>query len=75
MQATGSRIGTVLQSIFTLIIALTIALVISWKMGLVTALFVPLLVLGIYLQTKIIMGHDSVEKTAFEKSAKVRALL
>ena len=32
---------------------------------------VPLLILGVYLQTKIIMGDDAVEKKAFENSGKV----
>ena len=73
-QATGSRVGTVLQGIFTLLIAIVISLFYSWKLGLVALIFVPFLVGGIYLQTKIIMGHDSVEKKAFENSANVRSM-
>ena len=61
--------GTVLQSIFTLIIAVVISLTYSWKLGLVTLVFVPFLVTGVFLQTKIIMGHEVVEKKAFEASA------
>lgn len=45
----------------------------SWKLGLVSLIFVPLLIGAMYLQTKIITGHDSVEKKAFENSANVRA--
>ena len=71
LQTTGSRVGTVLQSFFTLIIAVVISLTYSVKLGLLALLFVPFLVGGIYLQTKIIMGHDAVEKKAFEASANV----
>ena len=41
----------------------------SVKLALVATLFVPLMILGIFLQTKVIAGHESVEKKAFEKSA------
>ena len=39
-----------------------------------TSLFVPLLVLGVYLETKIIAGHDSLETKAFDGSGKVRCV-
>lgn len=68
-QATGSRVGTILQGVFTLVIALCVSLYYSWKLALVCSLFVPLLLVGIYFQMKVIMGHESIEKTAFEKSA------
>ena len=67
--ATGSRVGTITQGIFTLGISLGISLYYSWKLGLVCSLFVPMLIIGMYFQMKIIMGHESVEKKAFESSA------
>ena len=43
----------------------------SWKLGLVCSLFFPLTILAVVLEQRIIMGVDSVEKKAFEQSAKL----
>ena len=42
----------------------------QWKLGLAMTTFVPVVLVSFYYQTKIIMGQDTVEKKAFEKSAK-----
>ena len=68
-KATGSRIGTIVSSIFTLLISLIMALYYSWKLALVGSVFVPLMIFGIYMQMKVIEGNESFEKKAFEKSA------
>ena len=54
-----------------MVISIALSLYYQWKLGLVTSIFIPLVLVAIYFQTKIIMGHDTVEKDAFEKSAKV----
>ena len=40
--ATGSRIGAILHSVFTLLISVITSLVLEWRLGLVGCLFVPL---------------------------------
>ena len=69
--ATGSRMGTLSQGFFTLLIAVVLSIYYSWKMGLVASLFIPVLLIGIILQQKIMTGEDSIEKAAFEKSAQL----
>ena len=71
LQATGTRLGTILQSVFTLVISIALAMYYEWKLGLVTAVFMPLVLIGIYFQMKVVMGQDSVEVKALAKSAKV----
>ena len=69
--ATGTRIGSIMQGLFGLIICIIVALIHSWRLGLVTSLLFPALIGVVFIEMKIIMGQDTVEKKAFEKSAKV----
>jgi hypothetical protein len=43
----------------------------NWKLGLVAAAFVPLVLVSTYFQFKIIFGQAIVEKDQIEKSSKV----
>lgn len=61
-----------MQGLFGLIICIIVALIHSWRLGLVTSLLFPALIGVVFIEMKIIMGQDTVEKKAFEKSAKVR---
>ena len=44
----------------------------EWKLGMVGALFVPVVLVGSTAQAKIIASQDNLEKDALETSAKVR---
>ena len=70
--ATGARVGSIMQGIAGVIIAVLLGLYFNWKLGLVCSLFFPLLIIAVIFEQRIIMGVDSVEKVAFEKSAKVK---
>ena len=52
-------------------IAIVLGLCYNWKLGLVCAVFFPLLIGAVMLEMRITMGVDSVEKKAFEDSAKL----
>ena len=69
--ATGARVGSIMQGIAGVLIAVLMGLYFNWKLGLVCSLFFPLLIIAVIFEQRIIMGVDSVEKVAFEKSAKV----
>ena len=69
--ATGRHMGIIIQGILALSLSFILMLYYSWKLGLVGSLFMPPLLIGIYFQIRITMGHDSVEKVAFEKSAQL----
>jgi len=69
--ATGARVGNILQGIAGVVIASILGLYINWKLGLVCMVFFPMLVVAVIMQQNIINGVDSVEKVAFEQSAKL----
>jgi ABC-type bacteriocin/lantibiotic exporter with double-glycine peptidase domain len=74
-QATGSRAGTVTQSVTSLIAGISLAMYYSWKLGLVTLAFVPFVILSTYFQAQFIFGKAIIEKDQIEKSSKVGAFL
>ena len=69
--ATGSRVGNVLQAIFAMLIAVLISVAHEWRLGLVGAFLFPVMVLSVVLGQRVSHGVDSVERDAFEKSAKL----
>ena len=70
--ATGTRVGSIMQGVAGVLIAVIMGLYFNWKLGLVCSLFFPLLIIAVVCEQRIIQGVDSVEKVAFEKSAKVK---
>ena len=60
------------QSIFTILLAICAGIYHEWKLGLVSSLFVPFVLVGSVFQAKIMSSQDNVEREAFAKSAKVR---
>ena len=71
-QATGPRVGAILQSIFTIVLAVGAGIYHEWRLGLVGACYVPLLLISSTFQAKIIASHDNLEKEALATSSKVR---
>lgn len=62
-----------LNSISTLLIAVTLALTIEWRLALASMSFMPLIFLGTYFETKYLQGGGVAgDKHALENSAKVR---
>ena len=69
--ATGSRVGAILHASFTLILSIITSLVLEWRLGLVGCAFVPLVLIATFAQSKIVMGHDNIEKTGLAKANKL----
>ena len=79
--ATGARIGSMLQGLAGFLVAIgasplltaspVMAIYYNWKLGLLAALFLPLMIGAAVLHMKIIMGVDVVEKKALEKASKL----
>lgn len=69
--ATGSRLATLSQAVSTLIGSAVIALYYNWKVGLVVLSSVPLVLLAMYLESRINSGHLLREKESSEKATKV----
>ncbi|KAJ3619098.1 hypothetical protein MTP99_005885 [Tenebrio molitor] len=69
--AAGIRIGTVLNSISTFIVANTIAFYFEWKLALVLMSFSPIILLSIFFEQKFIQGDTKVNQKCLENSAKI----
>nr|CAD7460165.1 unnamed protein product [Timema tahoe] len=69
--ATGTRIGTILQSASTMVIGTILGLYYSWKLALVSLVTVPLVLGGIYGESKIIHSGGLHEKEALECATKI----
>lgn len=70
-QATGSRVGTIVQAITTLGTATIMVLVFDWRLGLVSLPFVPFVLAAVYLQAKILMGQSVTESKTLQEAGKV----
>ncbi|KAK7086307.1 tRNA N6-adenosine threonylcarbamoyltransferase [Halocaridina rubra] len=69
--ATGSRVGTIVQAIATLGLSIGLSLYYDWRLGLICTPFIPLTLVAVYLQSKILMGQSVTESKALEKAGKV----
>ena len=71
IQATGSRLGTLIETMVGMVASLIIAFVYSWMLTLVLFGFVPLFVIGGFLELQAITGHAGSSKKALEEAGKV----
>ncbi|CAH1380440.1 unnamed protein product, partial [Tenebrio molitor] len=69
--AAGIRIGTVLNSLSTFIIANTIALYFEWRLALVLMSFSPIILLSVFFEQKFTQGDSQVNQKFLENSAKI----
>jgi hypothetical protein len=72
LQMSGVRFGAIFQSMFSILLGLTIAIATHWRLGLVGAAFVPLVYIGARLQATVLTSQQWQERIFFEESAKVR---
>ncbi|XP_066997611.2 ATP-dependent translocase ABCB1 [Anabrus simplex] len=66
--ATGQRIGTVIQSLATLVLGVGLAMYYEWRLGLVTLSFTPVILVANYLFHNIMAGETLSTQSAMEKS-------
>ena len=70
--ATGARVGSILQGISGIVLAIALGLYFNWKLGLVCSVFFPLMIGATMAEMMIVQGVDTIETAAFEQSAKVQ---
>lgn len=70
--ATGIRIGTMLQNLASLGTGIVLSFVFSWQLTLLVLGFVPLMVAGGFLQSRLMTGFASKNKETYESAGKVR---
>jgi hypothetical protein len=61
-----------LQSTSTLVIGIVLSLFYSWRVTLLSAVMVPVVFAGVFLEARFMLGHGLQEKTAIETAAKVQ---
>lgn len=75
LQATGQRIGTVLQAFGTFTFSLAVSLYYEWRLGLVALAFVPLMAAVLYKQGRMVTAESFGTAKTMEQSSKVRRIL
>ncbi|KAK4872648.1 hypothetical protein RN001_014677 [Aquatica leii] len=69
--ATGQRIGTILNSISTVLISLGTSFYFEWRIAFVSVCFSPLIVLSFYLEKKMIAKDTQGHYESLQKSTKI----
>ncbi|CAG9855746.1 unnamed protein product [Phyllotreta striolata] len=69
--ATGQRVGTILQSLATLGLAIGLSIYYQWKLGLVTAAFVPLIIFAIFVERRNTSGQNDIRDKSLQNSTKL----
>ena len=70
-KATGSRLGTLIETSIGMLLALGIAFGYSWALSLLILGVVPLVIIAASLEVKALSGHANRNRKALEKSGKV----
>lgn len=71
LQATGSKLGSLLQGLSTLGVGTIISFFYSWKMTLVCLVFVPVILLALVLEGRMMEKEGETEKKAYEEATTV----
>ncbi|CAO1320937.1 unnamed protein product [Diamesa hyperborea] len=69
--ATGSRIGSILQAGSVIFIGIGISFYYSWKMTLVAAISIPLVLASIVMEARLVQKSNLKEKEAMENATKL----
>lgn len=72
LQATGSQIGMIVNSLTNIGASFIIAFYFSWKLTLVIMCFLPLIGLSGVFQAKMLTGFESENKKSMEEAGQVR---
>ncbi|GLH02038.1 Multidrug resistance protein homolog 49 [Gryllus bimaculatus] len=69
--ATGQRIGTVIQSIATILLGVSLSMYYKWNLGLVALAFTPIILLGNYFSRSVMTGEAFSNQDAMQNSTKL----
>ncbi|KAA0184411.1 ABC transporter, subfamily ABCB/MDR [Hyalella azteca] len=69
--ATGSRLGTIMQALTTLGLSLGLALYYDWRLGLVCVPFIPVVLVAVYLESRILSGQSITESEVLQSAGKI----
>ncbi|KAJ8919087.1 hypothetical protein NQ315_012072 [Exocentrus adspersus] len=69
--ATGQRIGTILQSIATLVLAVTLSMYYEWRLGLLAMAFTPLILIATFFERRNTSNLNDSRNESLQKSVKI----
>ncbi|KAI2799339.1 Pgp-2p [Blomia tropicalis] len=69
--ATGSRLSVLAQMVSILSAGIVISMYYNWKLGLVVLAFVPILIVGVIVQMRVLMGIHTSKKKVTEEASKI----
>ena len=72
-QATGTRLGSLTQAVFTIVLGWLLCFYLNWKLALSAAAFVPLCGLATYIESRHNRGSVGKEGTERQTSNQVTA--
>lgn len=75
MQATGIKLGMMIQNVANMGTALVISFIYGWQLTLLIIGFLPFIIAGGYMQIRIMAGVAGSNKTALEEAGKVFLLI
>ncbi len=70
-QATGSRLSVIAQMISILAAGIVMSMYYNWKLGLTVIVFIPVLIVGVIIQMRVLMGIQSSKKKVTEEASKI----
>jgi len=73
--ATGIRLGLILQNFSSLAAGLIIGFIYSWQLTLLIIAFIPFIIAGGFLESRLITGFASKDRKALENAGKVRIFI
>ena len=71
IQATGARLGVLVQSLSSIGAGIVIGFIFSWKLTLVIFLFLPAIGIAGYLEMRMMQGYANAGQHALEEATKV----
>ncbi|XP_064542584.1 ATP-dependent translocase ABCB1-like [Drosophila montana] len=69
--ATGQRIGSIIQSIATLVLGIALAMYYEWSLGLVAMAFIPFILVSLYLQRTVMAQENMGNAKIMENTTKL----
>ncbi|XP_075165554.1 multi drug resistance 50 [Haematobia irritans] len=69
--ATGQRIGTIVQSLATLVLGIGLSMYYEWSLGLLALAFAPFILIATYLQRKVMAQENMGTAKTMEKCTKL----
>jgi len=70
-QATGQRIGTIVQSISTLALGIALSMYYEWSLGLVALAFTPFILIAFYMQRTLMAKENMGSAKTMENCTKL----